>query len=98
MGEHPVLMHRTSPPFGRLRAGFLAQSAREKMGHPTMSMTVRGQDGPATAGGDAGATVGVGTAIYAGTTDPVIVDIGHKRKLDLGIEVLADAAGARCVQ
>ena len=40
-----------------------------------MSMTVRGQDGPATAGGDAGAT------------NPVIVDIGHKRKLDLGIEV-----------
>ena len=51
-----------------------ANGSRE-MGHPTMSMTVRGQDGPATAGGDAGAT------------DPVIVDIGHKRKLDLGIEV-----------
>ncbi len=48
--------------------------ARE-MGHPAMSMTVAGQDGPATAGGDAGAT------------EPVIVDIGHKRKLDLAIEV-----------
>src|ERR1700727_2075759 len=48
--------------------------ARE-MGHPAMSGTVRGQDGPATAGGEAGAT------------NAVIVDVGHKRKLDLGIEV-----------
>src|SRR5450631_1689686 len=40
-----------------------------------MSLTVRGQDGRATAGGDAGAT------------NTVIVDIGHKRRLDLGIEV-----------
>ncbi len=39
--------------------------------------TVRGQDGRATAGEGAGAT----------TTDPVIVNIGHKRKLDLAIEV-----------
>ena len=44
-------------------------------------MTVRGQDGPATAGGDAGAT------LNALDSNPVIVDIGHKRKLDLGIEV-----------
>jgi len=39
--------------------------------------TGRGRDGRATAGGDAGATV----------SDPVIVNVGHKRRLDLGIEV-----------
>ena len=54
-----------------------ATDAEIRMGHPAseISTTVRGQDGPATAGGDAGAT------------NTVIVDVGHKRKLDLGIEV-----------
>ena len=31
----------------------------------------------------------------SGRPDPVIVDIGHKRKLDLAIEVPPDASGAR---
>jgi ATP-dependent Lhr-like helicase len=56
-------------------AHFLTGNRDGAAGLSAMSMTVRGQDGPATAGGDAGAT------------NPVIVDIGHKRKLDLGIEV-----------
>ena len=56
-------------------AHFLTGNRDGAAGLGAMSMTARGQDGPATAGGDAGAT------------NPVIVDIGHKRKLDLGIEV-----------
>jgi ATP-dependent Lhr-like helicase len=43
----------------------------------SVAEAVRSHDGCATAGEDAGATSG----------DPVIVNIGHKRKLDLAIEV-----------
>ena len=56
-------------------AHFLTGNRSGAAGLSAMSMTLRGQAGPATAGEGAGAT------------NPVIVDIGHKRKLDLGIEV-----------
>ena len=59
-------------------AHFLTGNRNVEMGHGATSMLVRRQDGPATAGGDAGGT---------NPLEPVIIDIGHKRKLDLGIEV-----------
>jgi len=64
-------------------AHFLTGNREVATGLGAMSMTVRGQDGHATAGGDPSTSLRAG----AGATNPVIVDIGHKRKLDLGIEV-----------
>ena len=58
-----------------VRIGLSAtQKPIEEVAH-FLTGSQRGQDGPATAGEDAGAT------------NPVIVNIGHKRTLDLGIEV-----------
>jgi ATP-dependent helicase Lhr and Lhr-like helicase len=57
-------------------AHFLTGSRDVAARSGALGMTVRGRDALATAGEDAGATF-----------DPVIVNIGHKRKLDLGIEV-----------
>src|SRR5271165_4172470 len=59
-------------------AHFLTGSRNADAGLSIVQGTVRGRDALATAGGDAGATR---------RRDPVIVNIGHRRTLDLGIEV-----------
>jgi ATP-dependent helicase Lhr and Lhr-like helicase len=64
-----------------VRIGLSAtQKPIEEVAH-FLTGTGRGRDALATAGGEAGATFKVDT------TEPVIVNIGHKRTLDLGIEV-----------
>jgi len=64
-------------------AHFLTGNRDAELGRCAIPVKVRGQHGPATAGEDSSTSLRAG----AGATHPVIVDVGHKRKLDLGIEV-----------